>query len=738
MTRNGQYLALWLCTATLCCAQQQLPPPELEEVLVTAQRREQSQQDVPMSLSVFSGDQLAQRQIDNIDALQFAAPNLVVGSNMTSRNAAAIAMRGQFERDASPTVDPAVGLYLDGVYIARTTGANLRMFDLERVEVLRGPQGTLFGRNTVGGAINVIPRLPVPEFEGTVNARLGNYNHRELSGMVNLPFGDGGSALRVTAAQSAHDGYAESALTGRDIADDNTRYARVQLRVAPEDSWSVNLAFDYTRSLGGSQWLTLAGVQPAAMQIPAARENANDALANYVSPYSREPSVNRAGATRATTWGTGAIAAIKLGDVTFKSITALRGLDIDARDSDQDGTPYDISVVIQRNDRQEQFSQEFQVYGGALDARLDWIGGLYYFEEHGRLTQQFPLLAPVSFDPVEQLLWGDVQNESLAAYAQLTYALRPELRFTAGVRYNRDTRQITSRNTLRRFDVQVCRVDSVLLEDPTYCEATLPAQDFDFVPFTVSVDYEPLESTMLYVKASRGQRSGGYNLRAFTAAEFEPFDPEEVMSYEVGAKTSLFDRRLRVDLALYRSLFDDIQISQQSAVEIGLPLTVTTIRNGGEARIEGGELELSALLSALEISAAVGVTDARYTRIEPGATDIRPGSNFLMTPRTTAALALDWPVAWRAHRLRFHADYAWRDDISFWYDPDSLARQESYGLLNATISARFARSGIEVSVWGRNLTDKRYFQRAFRNVFLVAGIPGDPLTCGVAFSYSFD
>ena len=690
-----------------------------------------------MSLSVFSTDDLAQRQIENLESLQFAAPNLVVAPNMTSRNAAAIAMRGHFERDATPTVDPAVGLYLEGVYIARSTGANLRMVDVERVEVLRGPQGTLFGRNTVGGAINVIPRAPVGEFEGYVSAKLGNYSHQELAGMVNLPFGDGGSAIRLTAAQSRHAVYAESAHDGHEIADDDTRYARVQVRVAPRDSWYVNLSFDYTRSLAGSQWLTLVAALPPSTAIPGSQGNPADSIANYAQPFARELQVNRAGEAQATTWGASAIAAIEAGSVTFKSITASRELDLDAADSDQDGTPYDIAAIVNRADQQDQFSQEIQAYGSAFDARFEWIGGLYYFREHARITQQFPLLAPVSFDPVEQLLWGEVRNESLAAYAQLTYVLMPKLRLTAGIRNNRETRQLTTRNTLRRFDVQTCRVDAVLLDDPAYCEATLPEREYDYLPWTLSVDYQPAESTKLYAKASRAQRSGGYNLRAFTAEEFKPFDPEQVMAYEVGAKSSLFDNRLRVNLALYRSEFEDIQMSQRWTAEAGLPLTINTIRNGGEGLIEGGELEISALLRSLEVSATVGVTDARYIEVAPGATDIRPGSNFLMTPRTTAALALDWPVAWRSNLLRFHADYAWRDDISFWYDPTSLARQESYGLLNALVSARFAGKDLEVSLWARNLTDTRYFLRAFQNMFVVAGIPGDPRTCGISFSYSF-
>ena len=517
MKGPAKFLVLWSCTAALCGAQE-TRPQALEEVLVTAQRREQKAQDVPMSLSVFSNDQLEQRQIDDIDALQFAAPNMVVSSNMTSRNAAAIAMRGHFERDASPTVDPAVGLYLDGVYIARSPGANLRMFDLERVEVLRGPQGTLFGRNTVGGAINIVPRQASKDFEGSLSARLGNYQLRELAGMLNVPLGDSGSAVRLTAANSVRGGYAESALTGRDIADEDTRYARLQMRVSPRESWSINLSFDYTRSLGGSQWMTLAAVLPPALQVPQSQGNPDDSLDNYVDPFAGSLNVNRAGEGEMITWGTAATLAIETDHATFKSISAWRQLAIDAHDSDQDGTPYDIAAVLGREDRQEQFSQEFQAYGRAYDSRLEWIGGLYWFGERARMSQQFPLLVLPSLEPLEQDFWGEVRNESLAAYAQLTYAVRPDVRLTAGLRYNRDTRQLTSRNMLTRRGVQTCRVDPALRDAPGECQATLPEREFDYLPFTAGIDYQPAESTLLYAKASRGHRAGGFSMRGATAA----------------------------------------------------------------------------------------------------------------------------------------------------------------------------------------------------------------------------
>jgi len=245
------------------------PAPALEEVIVTAQRREERLQDVPISASVFSTQQLERLQIDDLGELQFAAPNLSVAPSQTAPTSASIAMRGQFEVDTTPTVDPAVGLYLDGVYIARMTGANLDLVDLDRVEVLRGPQGTLFGRNTIGGAINLVPQRPTSQFDALLKARLGNYDLQEVTGFLNTPSLSGRIATRLTAMHSEHGGYAQNTLLGTDFSDADTDFARLQLQLAPAPGTQLNLAVDLTQSESGSQQRTMLAVLPQRAGQPS-------------------------------------------------------------------------------------------------------------------------------------------------------------------------------------------------------------------------------------------------------------------------------------------------------------------------------------------------------------------------------------------------------------------------------------------------------------------------------------
>lgn len=714
------------------------PSAILDEIIVTARRREERAQDVPMSLTVLSQDQLARGRIEDVSALQFAAPNLAVTSHQTNRTAASIAMRGHFETDGAPTVDPAVGLYLDDVYIARATGANLDLFDVERVEILRGPQGTLFGRNTIGGAIQIVPNRPAPDTSALVSGGAGNYALREVAGVLNMAQSGGFSAFRLAASHGERDGFARSASLGRQIADENTDFVRAQLRIAPEDRWDLNVSFDYTRSRAGSQWVTLAATLPLAAAIPASQGNPQDSLTNYVDPFAQLLPVNRAGSTKSTVRGVSGTLTARLGHATFKSITALRSLDIDAEDSDQDGTPYDISAIIERRDRQEQFSEELQLYGHALGERMDWIGGLYYFEEDAIFTQRFPLLVPPAFDPLEAAPSGAVSNDSIAAYAQASYAITPRMRLTAGIRYNEDRRQLTSRNTRRRFGALICQLDPALLDEPDACQATLPQRRFSYTPYLFGLDFRPTSAALLYAKVSRGHRAGGYNLRGATTLDLDVFGPEQVTAYEVGAKADLLDHRLRMSLALYRSRFDDIQILQREVLPgDAQPFTVRFVRNGGEARIQGAELEATAVMGSLTIAGSLGLIDARYTRVSPKAADITLDSNFVMTPRATGSLAADLPIAVSWGAVELHGDYSWRDDVAFSYDPSSMARQRAYGLLNAGISTRLADTDLEIRLWGRNLTNTRYFVRVFQGDLLVVAIPGEPRTYGVSLTYRF-
>ncbi|HLF09571.1 MAG TPA: TonB-dependent receptor [Gammaproteobacteria bacterium] len=711
------------------------PAPVLEEVIVTAQRREERLQEVPISASVFSTQQLERLQIDDLGELQFAAPNLSVAPSQTAPTSASIAMRGQFEVDTTPTVDPAVGLYLDGVYIARMTGANLDLVDLDRVEVLRGPQGTLFGRNTIGGAINLVPQRPTSQFDALLKARLGNYDLQEVTGFLNTPSLSGRIATRLTAMHSEHGGYAQNTLLGTDFSDADTDFARLQLQLAPAPGTQLNLAVDLTQSESGSQQRTMLAVLPGSELVTTMLGNPTDSLANYVDPYSRSVPANRAGIVESTVWGASATLTIEFAPLTFKSITAYRALDIRATDSDQDGTPYDLGVIFLRRDEQHQFSEELQLFGSARDDRLQWIGGLYYFDERGTFDQEFQIFVPATITFNENRPWGEASNHSLAAYAQLSFALTPRFRLTAGARYNEDWRQLTSRNARRLGDSEVCRIAPSLLDQPGVCEATRPERSFSYMPFTLAVEFSPTESALLYARISQGHRAGGYNLRGATEIDMDTFDPEQVDSYEIGTKADLFDERLRINLALFHTYFENIQLLQRESV-LGVP-TPRFIRNGGEARIDGGELEITALLGALRLAAALGVTRPRFTKLDPRVDGVTLDSDFLHTPESTVSIAADLPVAVEFGAMNLHADYSWRDDVPFAYDPHSLARQDAYGLLNAMLSASFDQTAVVLSLWARNITDEGYVTRAFDSDYYISASPGTPRTYGVSLACRF-
>ena len=709
----------------------------LEEVIVTVQRRKEPLQQVPVAATALSAEQIDRLQIVNLGMLQYVAPSLTIAPSQTSRTSASIAMRGQFVRDTAPTVDPAVGLYLDGVYIARMTGANLDLIDLERVEVLRGPQGTLYGRNTIGGAINLIPRPPQFALESVVAAGAGNYDRVDLSATANVPFAGDALAARVTLYHTEHAGYGRNVLLGVDLDDDATDFVRTQLRFVPADDWDFILSFDHTQVRSGSQLRTLLAVSSGASTIPGLLGHPDDNLDNYVDPVGRSVALDRDGATDSTVWGTSGTLTVDLDRFTIKSMTAYRALDSTAFDSDQDGTPYDLGVIVLRDDHQHQFSQEIQLQGVALDDRLQWIGGLHYFDESATFDQRFRVFVPATARWSENLPSGDASNSSVAAYAQFTHAISPRLGMTLGARYNEDRRQLTSRNARLEGDTEICRLDPALRDEPGLCRATLAERRFSYAPWTLGLDYRPVEATLLYAEVSRGHRSGGYNIRGATEADLGTFEPEHVTVYEIGAKTELLDRRLRLNLALFRSLFDAIQVSQREAAAPGVPGTAF-IENGGEARIDGGELEVTALLGTLQVGAAIGIVQPAFTKLDPRVEEITLHSRFLHTPDQTASLVVDQPVAVGWGEINLHGDYSWRDDVSFSYDPHSPARQDAYGLLNVMLSARLDRASLELSLWARNLTDKRYITRAFESDFYISAIPGDPRTYGLSLTYHFD
>ena len=718
-------------------ADRQLEPSRsvLEEIVVTARRREERLLDVPISLSVLPDIALERLQIDDVGALQYAVPNMTVTPWPGTPARATITMRGQVEPDRFPTVDPAVGVYLDGVYVARMGGANLDLIDMERVEVLRGPQGTLYGRNTMGGAINLVPKRPDAVLAGALTAGAGNYDRRDLKAIVNVPLGGDGYAVRVAASHTEHSGYGRNTLLDLDLNEDDTDFLRAQLRLAPADRWDLNFSVDYTRTLADVGLVTLLAALPTTNLFPVVAGHPDDRLENYADPTARSVQADRGETGESEIRGASGVLEFELASFAVKASSAYRSLDTDDGVKDLDGTPYDLFAITGRGEDQDQWNHELQAYGDAFGDRLSWIGGLYYFEEDATFFEHFHVTNSTTLVSGELRPAGTARNESAAAYAQLVYALSPKLRITGGVRYNEDRRQLTSTNA-RLFDgIESCALAPELRDAPELCRATLPEREFSYSPWTIGIDLVPVPDALLYAKVSRGHRAGGYNFRAVTGTDADTFEPEQVTTYEIGTRAELFDRRLRLGLSLYRSLFEDMQVRTHVLLPNGVVFVALT-QNAGEARIEGGELELEALLGPLKLSGTLGITHGEYTRIDPEALDITLDSPLLYTPETTVSFAADLPIRTAFGEIELHADYAWREDQTFAYW-ETLAHQDAYGLLNAMIVARFDGRDFELQLWGKNLTDERYIDRSVDLGELVNAVPGDPRTYGAALTYRF-
>jgi iron complex outermembrane receptor protein len=706
----------------------------LDEIVVTARRREERLRDVPVAMSVLSGAEVERSRIEDLNDLQYAVPSLTVTPFPGSPLRASIGMRGQAEADLFPTLDPAVGVYLDGVYIARSGGANLDLVDIERVEVLRGPQGTLFGRNTIGGAINLVPVRPQPEADAEFLLGGGNYDRRDYRAVVNLPMASGALAARIVAWHAEHGGYGRNVYLGQDLNEDDTDFFRAQL-AAHAGRWEVNLAFDRTETSAGRNLLTMKAVFPPLTTIPAMAGHPDDDLHNYEDATARDVYSNRFGTSNAVAWGASAAVTFESEAFRLRLISAYRELDNRNDDADLDGSPYDLFTVLERDEQQHQVSHELQAFGDALEERLHWIGGLHYFEESTDYTQRVAGVVPATLTLLEIVPAGTARNDSVAAFAELNYAITQQLRVTAGVRYARDGRQLTSRNAIGRGGTDICTLDPRLRDTPDVCEATLPERNFEYLPWTLGLDLRPSDELLLYAKVSQGFRAGGYNMRGTTETDLATFEPERITAFEIGARAALSQRRFWFDVALFRSLYDDIQLRQQVAIPNN-PVTLRLTQNGGEARISGAEFQLSALAGPLRLTGTLGLVDARYTKLDPQVENVTLDSQFLQTPETTASIAADWSLAVGATEFLLHADYGWRSDEAYAYEPETLAIQEAYGLLNASITTQLGGSGqIEVALWARNILDQRYIVRAVDMGSLVTAIPGDPRTIGISLAY---
>ena len=726
------------------------------DIIVMARKREERLQDVPLAITALSGESLTNQSIQSFRDLQEQTPSLSINPVSADRNSTAITLRGQTQTDALLTTDPAVGIYLDGVNIAKTISTEMsNLIDVDRVEILKGPQGTLFGRNTTGGAINIFYKQPTDHFEGKIVLRTDEYRRRGASAVVNVPLAST-LALRVVGQYDKRDGYGRNRVDGKYIGGDlNGGNLRAALRWDVSDAIDLTVRGDYNKASTSTLAWHIAGVRPTSSLLTNAIAQGGS-LAEILAQNADYRDVNHGGESisRIEAWGTSATLNIRLNDsIDFKSISAYRELDR-LTQHDLDATRFNL-ILVRQPTRQKVFTQESQISGLSLDDRLNWIVGAFYSREtgtDGTRTINYNTTTNIDGRTVN-VTDGSVENSSIAGFAQATFKLTDTLNLTGGLRYTKDSKALDSRNrvdrplgTFLRCNLPTAIVGTVTTE--AGCVANLK-QSYSDWSYMATLDYKPRDGLLFYARTARGYKAGGFNLRGGAdPLTFQPFDPETVTDYELGLKSDWFDRRLRLNLAGYISKYDGIQrtVIVGSSLPPPSPPTLTVVRNAAKGTIKGFEAEATAVpLDGLTLRGALGYVHARYDDYVSNGVD-RSFERFPYLPAWNWSLSAAYEHEMPGGPLRAQIDYAYKGTHdgapSSLTDPltKSWTTIQGYGLLNLRISKTFEKPSMNVALFVKNLTDKRYGTTVLDfsgSLGYVLTAPGDPRIIGAEVSFDF-
>ncbi|HET6941795.1 MAG TPA: TonB-dependent receptor, partial [Sphingomicrobium sp.] len=601
------------------------------DIVVTARRTDERLQRVPSSISAFNERALDRIQAQDTTGLQGAVPNLNIVQGRGSSNATNIFIRGIGQPDALQTFDPAVGVYVDDVYLSRIRGNQLDLLDVERIEVLRGPQGTLYGKNTIGGAIKFISRKPGDELHAEGSASIGSYSQFDLRGNISGPLSEGISA-GVSIMRSSRDGFVEDRNDDRDYNDRDSFGVRGALAFTPSSNVRIDLTADYSHD-------------DAALNVGRPVNNlvtfsggilvVTDPVGSGKYKWKGETTPGLPNSTKLTHFGFAGTAAIDLTDaLTFKSITAYRNLETDDY-VDIDATRYEVGDVFVGVD-QHQFSQEFQL--AYTSDKLNGVTGLYYLNEDIESHQEAfadDLLGPAFLNSGFLRTIDDKLNtKSYAAYANASYEIVPAVRLSAGIRYTEEKKDYW-RTTSTFFSL-------LPAFNTTYAFAPPKGKWHDTSPM-VSLDWQATPDTMVYARVAKGFKSGGFNGRANTVAESTEYDPETVWSYEAGFKTTIA-KQLRLNGSVFYNDYKDFQ-ARVSGLDTdpvtGLPSPKLSVLNAGKLRIQGAELEASwTPVQNLLIDGQLGYLDAEYKEFDDARFIAFGGDRSFQTP----AFAPKWTL----------------------------------------------------------------------------------------------
>ncbi|WP_195908471.1 TonB-dependent receptor [Novosphingobium sp. Gsoil 351] len=715
-------------------------PTSGTEIVVTAQRRAESVQDVPISITALTGETLTRAGITDTESLSTLTPGLLVQRSVVGQ----IRIRGIGNENYTIAGDPGVAVHSDGVYVARAAAGLFDLYDVERVEVLRGPQGTLYGRNATGGVVNVIPNRPGPEFAARMNASYGNYDALRIDGMVNAPLGDA-FAVRVAGLRNRRDGFtrntnaaAQARSFGR-LDSKDVWAVRGQIATTGSGPFEARLTAEYNHddsNLPAYKYLNRPTALPTSDFGGGAAAFTKDNLRVVNQGIELAiPGTNRSVGSNADvfkTFQTGLALHLSydFGPVTLSSISGYRDTKFNYLD---DGDGADIFYVnYLQQDASKQYSQELQLAGGG--GRFEWLLGAFYFRETGDsfIALPFPFGANL---PFYITIDGSAKTRALAGYGELRFAATDRLKITLGGRYSSERRKARYRYEINFGAPFVANPD---LKD------TFNA----FTPRLV-VNYEASDDVNLYASATRGFKSGGFNLLAIQPG----FDPEKLWSYEAGIKTTFAGGRGSLNADVFYTDYKDVQVQQIVNLQ-------SVLTNAAAATIKGGEIELAYRpLGGFEVGGSLAYLDATYDNfctgdptqpaapISAGCTAANPidlaGNRFPRAPKWTLAGNLGYTFELgNAGSLALRADARYQSRTFFTQFNRPLISQKGYTTVNARATWTSDDERFTFGAFVNNLFDKDYFTEvlesgAFNPQLVGQAYVAPPRTYGVTAGVSF-
>lgn len=720
---------------------------EPEEVIVTARKRSETLLETPVAVTAVTAADLEAQSIAAIDDLSNTVPNVSfsTGAGDNGVGAGVVFIRGIGQTDYSNATDPGVGTYVDGVYLGRTIGAILELPDVQQIEVLRGPQGTLFGKNTMGGAINVSTQRPSFENRGSLSVTAGEDNRLNVDGEGDLRLGKN-LAARLAVSTRSQDGFVERLNGGEATGAEEAVVGRTKLEYDAGGPFRLLLSADYS-DIGGTtpRVVTFINEQStlAVTWNALYAAEAGQAISNEYSTSDLR-STNATGSYDNSFEGGGASLNLEWDlrpNLLLRSISAYRTFESFA-EADQDGQSIDWGFTVYGDD-QSQVTQEFNVLGSAFDDRLNWIAGLYYFFENSDADQLINIADPL----VRFRNLFSTDSSSYAVFAEGNYQLSERLSLTMGLRYTQDEKDFSAQT--------LCRdgIGFAFLCDPNgaYLPLTTASESWSSVDPRVGVKYRFNPDWMAYATYSTGYKSGGFNARANNPEQVEPFDPETVTSYEIGTKGQLADGRLTLSSAVFFYQYDDYQVTA-TGTDLETGIATAVVGNVGEAEVQGIELEAQVRPTGqVTLQAAVGYVEAEYTSLSAELVDffastgnppITLDNELPKTPKLTASLGAELRSRLpNEAQLRSRLDYAWIDEQDSDVQNFDGTRSPSHYNLNGRISYEPRSERWLVAVYGKNLTDEVYIVNGFipdgGNGTQTLIVPNEPREIGVQLKVNF-